>query len=159
MISLFHIFSSYWRFPSLHQPPLYFSPPLFTPPLQFSSVKEGVVITALVIPDRYIGREYTSDPLRTVSGAVKHTHDELFHVVALLFTLFVFHNCNFRVYTHASKKTTCVKPRILSLNQEDVFASCCRRNTGCGDYKSSLCVFVNLDVCFQLVIWQLAASY
>lgn len=55
-------------------------------------VEEGVVIIALVIPDSYIAREYTSDPLRSVSGAVEHTMMSLLFMRHSLhcFVFFVF---------------------------------------------------------------------
>lgn len=77
---------------SLKFSPAYFPPPylflssLFTCASPVSMVEEGVVIIALVILHSYIARQYT---LRAVSGAVKHTHNELSLVHASLFTLFL----------------------------------------------------------------------
>lgn len=89
--------------------------PLFLSHLPVSlveeEVEEGVVITALVSPDSYIVREYTSQPPRSISEAVKHIRNLLRNLVssplvcASLFTVFLSPNSNFSMHTHASRKT------------------------------------------------------
>lgn len=88
-----------------------------------SVVKGGVVIIALVIPYSYNTSEYTSDP-RRLRICKKHSQWALpclYH--------FFFQNHNFRVLNHASKNAKCMEPRILNVNQENLFMPSCSRNT------------------------------
>lgn len=128
---------------------IYFSlSSLCTPLLSTSSmlmVEEGVVIIALVIPHSYIVREYTPDPQRTVSGAVKHAHNQLSPVAALLFTLSL---------------CSCLQKNEKNVNIS-IFNHPAAEIQGVETYESSVCIFFNLEVYFQQkrqLIWQLAAS-
>lgn len=73
MISFLHISSSPLIEVFLGLVPAYLPPRTRLSNPRVSMGEEGVVIIALVIPDSRAARDYPSDPLRTVSGAVK-TH-------------------------------------------------------------------------------------
>lgn len=95
MISLFHLFCSlhikdFPAFTNILSPFLSFLSSLFTPISPMPVVEEGVVIITLVIPDSSIAREYTSETLRTVPGAVKHTHNELYCLCIFQYLVFFF---------------------------------------------------------------------